>query len=140
MRAFLRILFVIPIGLMAAIAVAVAVYLAAFGFREADLWGGPDGSVPVVIAPVLVLLEALAQGALLPFLAAILLSEIFAVRSFLAWTLFGGALGLGLHLFAFPGNYEVLPPLASGFAAGFAYWLIAGRGAGVRPSTSPAPE
>lgn len=40
MRAFLRILFVIPIGFMVAISVAVAVYLAAFGFREQDLWAG----------------------------------------------------------------------------------------------------
>lgn len=140
MRAFLRILFLIPIGFMAAIAAAVAVYLAAFGFREADLWGGPFGDVPVIIAPVMVLVAEIAKGCVLPFLAAILLSEIFAIRSALAWMVFGGALGLGAHLFAFPGNDAYLPPLAAGFVAGFVYWLIAGRGAGLQASTSSAPE
>ena len=139
MRAFLRILFVIPIGFMAAIAVAIGVYLAAFGFREQDLWAGPDHAVPIVLAPVFVLLAGIVQTAALPFLAGIVLSEIFAVRSFIAWALFGGAIGLGVQLFAFPGNTNFLPPLAAGFAAGFAYWLIAGRGAGFAASIA-APD
>ena len=139
MRAFLRIILVIPIGFMAAIATAVVVYLAAFGFREQDLWGGPGGDMPVIFAPVAVLVSGIAASCVIPFLAAIILAEIFAIRSAIAWMIFCGALGLGVHLFAFPGNDQVLPPLAAGFAAGFAYWLVAGRGAGRKPPTSPAP-
>lgn len=137
MRAFLRMLFVIPVGFMAAIAVAIGVYLAAFGFGRADLVAG---DVPVIVAPVLVLLGEIARFAMLPFLVAIAASEIFRWRSMIAWTLFGGGLGLALHLFGFPGNYALLPPLAAGFAGGFTYWLIAGQGAGSEAApASPAP-
>jgi hypothetical protein len=139
MIAFLRIVFLIPIGFMVAIATAIIVYLAAFGFGQADIWGGPEQAIPVIIAPVIVLLNNIGRYAVLPFLGAIVLSEIMGLRSFILWTLFGGVLGLGLHLFGFPGNYNVTPPLASGFAAGFVYWLIAGHGAGRRRPTSPAP-
>ncbi|MCX5495684.1 hypothetical protein OSH11_13295 [Kaistia dalseonensis] len=141
MAAFLRIVFLIPIGLIAAIVTAVVVYLAAFGFGGTDLWGGPENAVPVIMGPVVILLANIARYAPLPFLAAIFLSEVLAIRSLILWMLFGGALGLGLHLFGFPGNYALLPPLAAGFAAGFAYWLIAGRGAGsLRGAISRVPE
>ncbi|MCX5513034.1 hypothetical protein C3941_01860 [Kaistia algarum] len=140
MRAFLRILFLIPIGFMAAIATAIFVYLAAFGFREQDLWGGPGHFIPIIVEPVMILIAGIAQTAALPFLAGIVLSEILAIRSVIAWMIFGGGIGLGVHLFAFPGNTEFLPPLAAGLAAGFAYWLVAGHGAGVNRPISSAPE
>lgn len=139
MRAFLRILFLIPLGFIAAIATAIVVYLAAFGFRAQDLWGGPGGMFPVIVEPVYILLDGISRSCVLPFLGAIVFSEIFRIRSMLIWMIFGGTLGIGAHLFAFPGNDAFLPPLAAGLAGGFAYWLVAGRGAGVRPPISRAP-
>lgn len=99
--------------------------------------GGPTGDLPIFLAPVIVLLAGIAKTCVLPFLAAIVLSEILRIRSAIAWMLFGGALGLGVQLFAFPGNMQLLPPVAAGLAAGFAYWLIAGRGAGLGAGAEP---
>ena len=141
MRAFLRIILVIPLGLIAAILAAVCVYLFAFGFASTDFNFAPDGVPPGALAPAVVLTGIIARGALLPFLAAIALAEIFALRGLVAWVLFGGALGLLLQLVGLPGSMELLPPVAAGLSAGFAYWLVAGRGSGLRAAvTSHAPE
>ncbi|SHF71110.1 hypothetical protein SAMN02745157_2813 [Kaistia soli DSM 19436] len=141
MRAFLRIILLIPLGLIAAILTAVAVYLLAFGFKPDDFQFAPDGLPPGALAPAFVLTGVLAQGALLPFLVAIAVAEVFTIRSLIAWVLFGGALGFALQLVGLPGNMAFLPPVAAGFAAGFAYWLVAGRGAGLRERvTFRAPE
>ncbi|HWJ73975.1 MAG TPA: hypothetical protein VNX29_12485 [Kaistia sp.] len=141
MRTFLRIILIIPLGLMAAILVAVAVYLLAFGFNPDDFQFAPDGMPPGALAPAFVLTGILAEGALLPFLVAIAVAEIFAIRSLIAWVLFGGALGFALQLVGLPGNMEFLPPVAAGFSAGFVYWVVAGRGAGLRErATFRAPE
>lgn len=144
MRAFLRIVLVIPLGLMAAILAAVAVYLLAFGFSTGDFRSQPGAPVPLAAKPALVLTAVIARGALLPFLVAVALTEIAAIRSMIAWVLFGGALGFALQLVGLPGNLALLPPVAAGFAAGFAYWLVAGRGAGLaagpgEPPISPGP-
>lgn len=151
MRAFLRILFLIPIGLMAAIASAVVVYLAAFGFTGNDIWDGPNGEIPVILAPAFILLVEISRFALLPFLVGIVVAEIFALRSAILWSLFGGAIGLGIHLAANSTEFAALPPVAAGLVAGFAYWVIAGHGSGLvaqgraltappAPPTFPAPE
>ncbi|BCP51540.1 hypothetical protein K32_01570 [Kaistia sp. 32K] len=154
MRTFLRIILLIPLGLMAAIASAVVVYLAAFGFTANDIWDGPNGEIPVILAPAFVLLVEISRYALLPFVAGIVVAEIFALRSAIQWTLFGGAIGLGMHLAANSTEFAALPPVAAGLVAGFAYWVFAGHGSGtvVRPAperavsvppappTSPAPE
>ncbi len=140
MRAFLRIILVIPLGLIAAILVAVGVYLSAFGFSSAD-FSVTDGLPPGALAPAVVLTGIIAKSALLPFLVAIALAEIFAFRSMLGFVLFGGALGLALQLVGLPGNMNLLPSAAAGLSAGFAYWLVAGRGSGLREGvTSRAPE
>lgn len=139
--AFLRIVFLIPIGLMVAIGVAVIVYLAAFGFSRDDIWGGPDHLLPVIVFPAFVIAADIARFALLPFLAGIVLSEVFAIRSMLAWTLFGGAIGVAIPLAAYGTAFAFLPPTAAGLCAGFAYWLIAGHGAGlVRSVSGSVPE
>jgi len=140
MRAFLRIILVIPLGLIAAILAATAVYLAAFGFPASDFSATPEGLPPPVLQPALVLTAVIARTALLPFLVAIAASEIFAFRSLLGWLLFGGLLGFGLQLLGFPAALAApqsfLPPTAGGIAGAFTYWLIAGRGAGLS-LTSP---
>jgi hypothetical protein len=134
MRLFLRIFFVIPIGFMAAVIASMALYLATFGFRPADLLPPPEGGLAPAFLPAWVLLSEMLRYAMAPFLAGIIAAEWLGLRSMLLWTLFGGAIGLALHLFGFPGNYHVAPALAAGFVGGFVYWLIAGRGAG---STEP---
>lgn len=134
MRAFLRIILVIPLGLMAAIIAAVVVYLAAFGFAAEDFRVAPGALLPAVTEPALLLSGVIARSALLPFLVAVALSEILAIRSMLAWILVGGTLGFVLQLVGFPGSMEFLPPVAAGLVAGFAYWLVAGRGAGLASS------
>jgi hypothetical protein len=141
LRAFLRIILVIPLGLIAAILASVAVYLLAFGFAPADFHVAAEGALPDVLTPALVLTAVIAQGALLPFLVAIALAEIFALRSMLGWVLFGGALGFALQLIGLPGSMAFLPPVAAGLSGGFAYWLVAGRGSGLfGRATSRAPE
>ncbi|WEK51645.1 MAG: hypothetical protein P0Y66_06565 [Candidatus Kaistia colombiensis] len=141
MRIFLRIILLIPIGLMAAIASATAIYLGSFGFFETDSWVGPGGDISAIIGPVFIVLTDITRFALLPFLAGVLVAEIFALRSAILWSLFGGAIGLGMHLSANGTDYSVLPPVAAGLVAGFAYWVIAGHGSGtVARPISPAPE
>lgn len=154
MRTFLRILFLIPIGLIAAILSATAIYLGSFGFFETDSWVGPGGDISAIIGPVIIVLTDITRFALLPFLVGIVVAEIFALRSAILWSLFGGAIGLGMHLSAHGTDYSPLPPVAAGLVAGFAYWVFAGHGSGTvvrsrqeravsgppAPPTSPAPE
>lgn len=143
MRAFLRIILLIPIGLIAAMIGAVAIYLGSFGFFETASWVGPGGDISAILGPVFIVLFDLTRFALLPFLGGIVVAEMLGLRSMLVWTLFGGAIGLGMHLAAYGADYSAVPPVAAGLVAGFAYWLIAGRlaGTGFREApTSPAPE
>ncbi len=79
---------------MAAIVTAVGVYLIAFGFSGADFQPRAGAPLPLAAEPALVLTAVIAQAALLPFLVAVALSEIFRIRSMLVWILFGGALRL----------------------------------------------
>lgn len=75
--------------------------------------------------------------AAIPFLIAIIVAEIFNIRSALAYLLFGVALGF-LATFADSGympwlklgNGTILNVIA-GAVAGLVYWLIAGRRAGL---------
>ena len=143
MRAFLRIVLLIPIGLIAAILSAVAIYLGSFGFFETASWVGQDGEITAILGPVIIVLYDLTRFALLPFLGGVVVAEMLGIRSMLAWTLFGGAIGLGMHLSVYGTDYSAVPPVAAGLVAGFAYWLIAGRlaGTGFRETpTSSAPE
>jgi hypothetical protein len=143
MGAFLRIVLLIPIGLIAAILGAVAIYLGSFGFFETASWVGPGGDVSAILGPVFIVLFDISRFALLPFLGGIVVAEMLGVRSMILWTLFGGAIGLAMHLSAYGTDYSAVPPVAAGLVAGFAYWLIAGRlaGTGFRAAPiSPAPE
>ena len=130
MRLFLRYILVIPLGIVGAIVTAIAVYLVAFGFPASDFRPPVTGSLPAALGPALLLSEMIARSALLPFLVAIVLSEWRGFRSLTGWMLFGGALGSAVQLIGLPGSHELLAPAAAGFAAGFVYFLIAGRSAG----------
>jgi hypothetical protein len=143
MRAFLRIILLIPIGVIVAILSAVAIYLGSFEFVETQSWVGPGGDITAFLGPVIIVLCDITRFAVLPFLGGVVVAEMLGWRSMLAWTLFGGAIGLGMHLSVYGTDYSAVPPVAAGLVAGFAYWLIAGRlagtGFGAAP-TSPAPE
>jgi hypothetical protein len=130
MRLFLRLILVIPLGIIGAIVTAIAVYLVAFGFPAKDFSAGAYGGLPPVLVPALVLSGVIARWALLPFLVAIAFAEWRRYRQLTGWVLFGGALGCAIQLFGLPGNDALLAPAAAGFAGGFVYFLIAGRGAG----------
>jgi hypothetical protein len=143
MLAFLRIILLIPIGLIAAVLSAVAVYLGSFGFFETESWVGAHGDFTAILGPIFIVLHDITRFAVVPFLGGIVVAEILGWRSMLAWTLFGGAIGLAMHLSAYGADYSAVPPVAAGLVAGFAYWVIAGRlaGTGFRAApTSPAPE
>ena len=143
MRAFLRIILLIPIGLIAAVLSAVVIYLGSFGFFETESWVGQGGDVTAIFGPVIIVLYDISRFAVLPFLGGVVVAELLGVRSMILWTLFGGAIGLGMHLSAYGTDYSAMPPVAAGLVAGFAYWLIAGRLAGTgfgNAPTSPAPE
>lgn len=65
-----------------------------------------------------------------------LIAEAFSLRSVFAHVTAGGTLGLYLLLSAdayatpMPPRQDIVIALAAGFAAGFVYWLFAGRKAG----------
>jgi len=132
-RALLRILVVIPLGYVAACAAAGIVF-------ALSLYGFTSESDPVMqgIAISFAFAMAIYAGALaaVPTLAAIVLAEAFAWRSFFFWSLFGGVLGLagkamqdnaeGVHT---PGIVALYA--AAGLVAGAVYWLVAGRRSGM---------
>ena len=133
MRALLRILVVIPLGYVAACAAAGIVFaLSLYGFT------GEFDPLMQGIAISFAFAMAIYAGALaaVPTLAAIVLAEAFAWRSFFFWSLFGGVLGLagkamqdnaeGVHT---PGIVALYS--AAGLVAGAVYWLVAGRRSGM---------
>ena len=69
-------------------------------------------------------------------------AEIRRIRNWLYYVVGGGLCGAaGMALWE-PGRFgqqEIAIVMAAGFAAGFVYWLIAGRGAGLTRDPVPAP-
>ncbi|GGF48682.1 hypothetical protein GCM10007301_04980 [Azorhizobium oxalatiphilum] len=148
-RFFIR-LFVIPIGLLAAVLTGVAIIL--FGQWRI-------GAMPLQDLPPeawVAVMEALFTGTFLVTflvcvmwligLAGILLAETFAVRAWL-FHVTNGALSAFVGAWLFPQvSGEASPPadtfyiLASGLAGGLVYWLVAGWSAGFwKPVRTPAP-
>ena len=141
MRALLRILIVIPLGYVAACAAAGIVFaLSLYGFT-----GESDPAIQG-IAISFAFAMAVYAGALaaVPTLAAIVLAEAFAWRSFFFWSLFGGVLGLagkvmqdnaeGVHT---PGIVALYA--TAGLVGGAVYWLAAGRLSGLFAPKSGTP-
>ena len=130
-----------PLGFIAAcLAAGLFFVLAVIGF-------GPDGAfLDRYLAETLGLAAGVSAAAgafaAIPAALGILLAEIFGWRSVFFYLLAGGATGLWAALVvAAPGavstdvGVEVF--LATGVVAGFFYWLIAGRSAGI---ADPAPS
>jgi hypothetical protein len=149
MTAILRILFILPLGFLAACLAAGAVVVLA-------LAGGPDGwqalraeFVPGEGDGLFVLAGGIAGLVVAAFVAVpafviILLAELFAWRSVFLYLAAGALIGLSGSILPFE---EILPEadvdmtmlVAAGLAGGFVYWVIAGRSAGYgsRPGADP---
>src|SRR5262245_359611 len=128
----------VPLGYLVAVVVGTLVIV--FGsWRLGEAAAHPDAHVFVMFgfmfaAPVL--LVTLLSLMWLPAAMGVLISEAFAIRSFLyhagngalsawiGWSLFGYIDDTGIPL------NEPLPVIAAGLAGGLAYWAIAGFSAG----------
>jgi hypothetical protein len=88
--------------------------------------------------------------ALLPAVIAVMITEVFSIRSILAYAVFGGVAGLCCYLAFIPfdtvsmtfegvvrRHLEVM--VGAGVLGGVVYWLIAGRGAGMWRSAAVPP-
>ncbi|GIL00581.1 MAG: hypothetical protein M5U07_22365 [Xanthobacteraceae bacterium] len=132
LRLILRFILV-PLGYLAAVLAGAGVILFGvwrLGEIAADL---PQAAGLGLFAFSVVLLIGVMW---LPLTIGILISEAFAIRSWIFHALNGAASAwIGFQL---SGRFEVtglpvqdaLPVLAAGLAAGFAYWLVAGASAG----------
>jgi hypothetical protein len=153
LRLFLRFILV-PLGYLMAVAAGTCIIL--FGSWKAGtmmLSQNPDTATAASFAALVagpVLFVVLAASMWLPSLVGILISEAFAIRSwifhalngaataFLGWQLFGSIDSSGV-----PMN-DPQYVLAAGLAGGFAYWAVTGWSAGfwkpvfARPAPPPA--
>lgn len=133
-------LFATFFGFLAACFVSSVVVLFALLFPEMDIQtlNLNEDVVNVVVGFGFLLFSGFA---LVPALIAILLTEVFSIRSALIYALLGGAAGLGAYLafvpfdpatMTFDGivrrHLEIMA--GAGILGGVVYWLIAGRGAG----------
>ena len=142
MTDLLRLLFVVPLGFIAAVLAAALTILAGwFGHQTGDIFTDFETTGFVIGTGVLVVLQVGALAAL-PAVVVIVLAEVFTWRSAFFYIAIGG--GLGLLASQFNGMLQetndspILLP-AAGFVGGLAYWLIAGRLAGVAPRPPAAP-
>jgi hypothetical protein len=150
-RFILRVLLV-PLGASLAIVVAAAVIVIAhWGDFVALMQSRPDIQgywllVVVIIGPALAILLAFGIAfTVLPASVGVLISEAFAIRSWIFHIANGGlSAWVGLSLMSdLPDDYRFLAEpkviVAAGLAAGAAYWLIAGWSAGFwKPVFAPA--
>src|SRR3954449_6079305 len=139
-RLLLRFL-VVPFGFCVAILAAVLFVIAAHWSRfmaiAAANRGGDEADVALFIAASFIVFFAALSAAkmLWPFMLAAVLAEAFAFRSWV-FHVCGGAVAalIGLNIMNDAGAYDLYNApvivIGAGFAAGFAYWLIAGWSAG----------
>ena len=121
----------VPLGFLAASIAGTLVVLVA----SWQLVGHPDAPAYVVIGgPILLLL--IMGFALLPASVGVLISEAFAIRSWIFHVLNGVASAwFGARIFVGEGGKDMpfddpLVLIAAGIAGGFAYWAVAGFSAG----------
>jgi hypothetical protein len=139
---FLMRFLLVPLGYCAAsIAGTLVVLVGSWGLLDMATSGHPDGPAYALFAAVVggsFLLIFVVAFMLLPASIGILISEAFAIRSWvfhvlngivsawLGWQLFGSAFGSQLS----PPSERPLIVIAAGIAGGFAYWAVAGFSAG----------
>jgi len=130
---FLRLLFLVPLGYIAAIiAAAMVLVFSAYGLP-------PAGMATMLIPPIVATVFYTGAASFVPAAIAIVVSELFRLRSVFYFLLVGGAIGLAGHEFARMVNMFIVfhaRPVAfpaAGFVGGFVYWLIAIVPAGATP-------
>jgi len=157
LRLLLRFILV-PLGYLAGVIVGALVIL--FGAWKLGAMAAsvdPDTQMWAILGFAVAgpLLLVMLLGVMwLPAAIGILISETFAIRSFIFHAL-NGALSawIGWHLFGTVDNspvplHEPLPVVAAGLAGGLAYWAVAGWSAGFwqpvfareRPPAAPPPD
>ena len=141
-RLILRLL-VVPLGVVVAIVVGVAFILVAeHNAWRAILEANPDAWIDYAVAfleggPGAVPLVPFMLYSCVPAFAGVLVAESFAIRSWVFHAGNGGiCAAIGWILSQGTGDrYVFVAPqiaVAAGLVAGFAYWIIAGRTAGLR--------
>ena len=143
MTTLLRLLILVPLGFILAVAAAgFTVALSIFGVSPSS-----DASGWIILFAAWAAAYA-GAFALLPWLIAVVFAEGFGLRSIWFWLAVGGAVG-GIA-YAFTGFYGdanengsgIAVHLAAGFVAALVYWAVAGRmsGEGIvrRPGERPA--
>ena len=137
---FLMRFILVPLGYLAAsIAATLVVLIGWWQFAEATIGARSDNHDFAVLGLVIagpILLMVMLANLLLPASIGILISEAFAIRSWVfhvlngivaTWVglqIFGSAMGTGMPL------EQPLVVVAAGIAGGFAYWAVAGFSAG----------
>lgn len=147
-------LFVILFGFLAACFVGGMIVVGAIMFPEfSDLGAGPvdPGVLNIILGFGFIFVSGFA---LVPAMVVVAVTEAFYVRSALTYAVGGGLVGLACYLGLVPFDTEQLRfegivrrhleiMTGAGIAAGFVYWMIAGRTAGAwrvpRPVLRPPP-
>jgi hypothetical protein len=113
---------------------------------DAQLWLGETGGRLAVGLVQLLLSGFPTLGFVVVWVAAVAAAEIWSLRPLVAWLAIGGLAGAalvvpdGLAVTAgAPPENAMLAAAAAGFAAGFVYWLIAGRRSGDWRRALPPP-
>ncbi len=130
MQLLLRLLTSIPVGFIAACLSAGTFFTLAVLVTEPS---GPDyrfhfGELLIVIMRVA---EITGKLALIPALIVIVLAETLSWRSVFFYVSVGGGIAFWISAPRFLQNNLGATILATGCLAGFVYWLIAGRSAGL---------
>lgn len=138
MRGVWRIIFVIPVSFLAASLAAGMIITLAAGAQPNPGEATGDFLAKLLLVSVF---ASMFVGAVagIPALIAIVLAELFGWRSLILHLVIGAGIGLSAFLLGIGGGE---PPAArsdlqlgaaAGAVAGFVYWLIAGRKAGLTP-------
>ncbi len=141
MADLLRLLFLVPIGFIAAVLAAAFTILAGWYGHEPGVLTDVAATGYVIGVGVFVTLRVGAL-AFVPTVIVVALAEVFGWRSIFLYLAVGGALGFGasqLPVLGWQANGDALLLPAAGFVGGFAYWLIAGRLAGFQRAGEPPP-
>jgi hypothetical protein len=137
----------ILLGYIVAVIGAVSVIVVAEWIRAYPPVAGDPGLVVATAAAVIVdganLFAAIGRTALLPAAVAVVLTELFVWRTWLADIALSLAVTAVLAQLITRAAEPALPhataAVAAGIVAGLAYWLVAGRGAGRWRQRRPAP-
>lgn len=140
MADLLRLLFLVPLGYIAAVVAATATILAGwYGHQPGPIFSDIEAT-GVFMGVAVTVLVGVGSLAAVPAVILIALAELFRWRSVFFYLAVGGALGLLASqldgMLWETGDPRLLLP-AAGFVGAFAYWLIAGRLAGVGRAPVP---